>query len=152
MRLIGLLSWLLAVAAWAGSGARLEVLVFVEGAPWGGAPISADGETLGVTAADGSFVAVLAEGRRELRIGEGMRELRRELVLAEGDDVALIVTFRRDGSVEVLSETASGRAVLAESSEGTALPPGRLRGRILNAQDGRPVAGARVFIAGTRSI
>lgn len=149
MRLIGLLSWLLAAAAWAGGEARLEILVFVEGAPWGGAPISADGETLGTTAADGSFVAVLAEGRRELRIGEGMQQLRRELVLAEGDDVALIVTFRRDGSVEVLSETASGRAVLAETGEGAALPRGRLRGRILNVQDGRPVADARVFIAGT---
>lgn len=148
MRLIALLL-LLATGTAAGSTARLEILVFIEGTPWAGAPVVADGKTLGVTAADGSFLGTLAAGRRELVIGEGERVLRQELSVAPEDNIALILTFRADGSVELLSETASGRAVLAEGRETDAGPPGRLLGRIVGVQDGRPVAGARVFIAGT---
>ncbi len=149
MRLIALLLWMLALPGLAATPARLEVVVFVEGAPWAGATISADGAPLGVTAADGSFVGFLPKGARELHIGGEGRELRQALTLAPGDNVSLIVTFRADGSVEVLSESASGRGILAERPDPATGTPGRLRGCITSVQDGRPVAGARIFVAGT---
>ncbi|MDW8478791.1 MAG: TonB-dependent receptor [Xanthomonadales bacterium] len=143
-----LLIALLALPAAAGEAARLELTVFRESAPLAGAVVAVDGAEVGRVAEDGALVLSLPEGSRALRVSHGALVFERVLELRRGDNLALILTFREDGSVEVLAERAGGAAPLP-AAEAPAAEPGRLAGRIVSVQDGRPVAGARIFVAGT---
>ncbi len=81
-----------------------------------------------------------------LRGGKVVSEL--PLTTTAGEIAELIVSFEADGSAKVGLES-SAQATRDLAKEVKIADPGTLKGRILNAETGKPIVGARVFIAGT---
>ncbi|MBP6514497.1 MAG: carboxypeptidase regulatory-like domain-containing protein, partial [Steroidobacteraceae bacterium] len=153
-RTLGTLSALVLAmrCAFAATPAELSVVAFEGGAPAGALAILVDGQAAGRTDADGAALLTLEAGthRIELRRGD-TAVLRYELRLVEGESAELIATLVPGGEAQVAIESShSGEASAAAGAAAAALgPPGTLQGRIVNAEDGKPVIGARVFVAGT---
>ena len=132
--------------------AELSVVAFEGDRPAGALDILVDGRPSGRTDADGAALLRLEAGTHQLELQRaGKVVLRYELRLVEGESAELIATLVPGGAVEVALESShQGSAAASAAVAGAALgPPGTLRGRIVNAEDGKPVIGARVFVAGT---
>ena len=70
------------------------------------------------------------------------------LTTSAGEIAELIVNFETDGRATVsLESSAQATRDLAEKVE--IADPGVLEGQIINAENGQPIAGARIYIAGT---
>ena len=153
-RALGTLSALVLATrcAFAAAPAELSVVAFEGGAPAGDLAILVDGRAAGRTDVDGAALLTLEPGthRLELRRGDAAM-LRYELRLVEGESAELIATLVPGGEAQVAIESShAGESSAAAGAAAAALgPPGMLQGRIVNAEDGKPVIGARVFVAGT---
>lgn len=97
----------------------------------------------------GALRLELAAGEHQveiLRAGKVVRTL--PLSTRAGEIAELIVSFEADGQAHVSLESSA--AASAELTEQVAVAdPGVLEGQIVNAENGQPVAGARVYLAGT---
>ncbi|MEZ5467380.1 MAG: TonB-dependent receptor [Lysobacterales bacterium] len=91
----------------------------------------------------------LASGEHQLEIlRQGQVVTTLPLTTKAGEIAELIINFERDGQASVsLESSAQSTQDLAEQP--VIADPGTLEGQILNAENGKPVAGARVYIAGT---
>lgn len=137
--------------ALAAEPAALNVVAFDRATPIARAEVVIDGRLAGRTNDDGAVLLKLAPGSRELVLRvDGREVLKRSLELAEGENAELIATISPDGEPQVLLESSRGAAVgTAAAAAVDAGPPGRLAGRITSAEDGKPVANARIFVSGT---
>jgi TonB-dependent receptor len=97
----------------------------------------------------GALRLVLPAGEHQLEIvraGKVVSTL--PLVTKAGEVAELIVNFETDGRATVsLESSAQSTRDLAEKVE--IADPGVLEGQVLSAETGKPIAGARVYIAGT---
>lgn len=97
----------------------------------------------------GALRLVLPAGEHQLEIvraGKVVSTL--PLVTQSGEVAELIVNFETDGRATVsLESSAQSTRDLAEKVE--IADPGVLEGQVLSAENGKPIAGARVYIAGT---
>jgi hypothetical protein len=97
----------------------------------------------------GALRLVLPAGEHQLEImraGKVVSTL--PLVTKAGEVAELIVNFETDGRATVsLESSAQSTRDLAEKVE--IADPGTLEGQVVSAETGKPIAGARVYIAGT---
>jgi outer membrane receptor protein involved in Fe transport len=137
--------------ALAADPAVLNVVAFDQATPIASAEIVVDGRLAGRTNSDGAVLLRLAPGSRELVLRvDGREVLRQSLELAEGENAELIATISPGAEPRVLLESSRGSAVGTVAAAAVdAGPPGRLAGRITSAEDGKPVANARIFVSGT---
>ena len=141
-------------AAFAADPAALSVVLFDGNAPLANAEVQVDGSARGRTDADGSLHIVLPAGPHRLSIRRDSNEVAAlDIVLVERDDAELIATLYPDAAPSLFFESTAqaGSASSGSAAQKPAVvgPPGILSGRIVSAEDGKPVAGARVFISGT---
>lgn len=131
--------------------ASVSLYLFEQNSPLGGAQVEIDGVAQGSTSADGALQLRLEPGARLLRVlRDGVQLLQLQLDLAEQEDAELIATIHPDAAPSVFLESShrQGGGALVAGETTPAGPPGELRGRIVNSEDGKPVAGARVFVSG----
>lgn len=139
--------------ALAAAPAALNIVVFDAGQPVPGTQVLVDGQPQAVTDGYGGARVVLAPGSRELVLrGDGRELLRLDLVLSEGEVAELIASLRPNAPAHVQYESSQAGLVVQAvdpAAPQPAQPPGLLTGRVTSSEGGAPVAGARVFIAGT---
>lgn len=137
--------------ALAAAPAALNVVAFDRSTPLARAEVVVDGRVVGRTNADGALSLQLEPGSRELIIRvDGRDVLRRPLELVPGEAAELIATIDPDAEPRVLFESSRGSSAGSTATTTAEVgPPGRLAGRITSAEDGKPVANARVFVSGT---
>lgn len=146
--LFGLGALLVLPTAWAAQ-AELALVVVERGEPVGDVLLEVDGEARARTGADGGLAIDVAAGRRSVRLLRGEEALRRiDLLIDDAESVQILVDIRGDRvRVDIEGAATGGTDGDAEADEATAAA-GALSGRVLSADDGAPVAGARVYFAG----
>jgi TonB-dependent receptor len=137
--------------ALAADPAAVSLYVFDQNTPLAEAEVEIDGRAVGRTSAEGALRLSLEPGARVLRVlREGVQLLQLQLDLAESENAELIATVYPDSAPSVFLESShrDGGGALQTEAKVDAGPPGELRGRIVSSEDGKPVAGARVFVSG----
>ncbi len=129
--------------------AAIALYVFDHGRPAEGVEIHLDGRPWAVTSPDGVVVARLPAGdhrlefrRRGEHLGQG------HLHAAPGDDIQLIASLD-DHGLRLDIEQAGGQPGESPGTEQEPQATGRLTGTLRSAEDGRPIAGARLFLSGS---
>lgn len=150
-RLLALaISALVATSASAAEPAELSLYLFDEGRPVADAEVQIDAAPRGRTSSDGALNLRIEPGARRLRVLRGGTEvLSLELNLVEDEDAQIIATLYPDAAPSVFIESTNAGAAAAAEAKPELGPPGRLSGRVFNSEDGKPVAGARVYVSGT---
>lgn len=100
-------------------------------------------------AADGLLRFQLPPGTHQLVVERGGTTLASLPLQTQAGELAqILISLKAEGapSISVESSTGSSTTLSAEPQLGE---PGRLSGRIVNADDGKPIVGARVFVSGT---
>jgi hypothetical protein len=149
--MLSLLCLLTATAALAQSS-HLTLYVFNEGAPVENIEILLDNQLIGVTNARGVAALDIEPGIHylELRLEDSV--VLDQQILAVQDEVSQwIVDVTGFGSAIYDVESSSpepAAASAATAAEEPDLGPGAIEGRLLSAEDGRPVQNARIFISG----
>ncbi len=138
--------------AFAAEPATLSIYVFDQRTPLANAEVLVDGVSQGRTSADGALLMQLPAGAHRIevrRADESVVAL--DLDLKEKENAELIATIYPDAAPSLLIESShqDGNAIASSAAEAAAGPPGTFTGRIINSEDGKPVANARVFISGT---
>jgi TonB-dependent receptor len=149
--LAGLLS--LSVSELLAQSSELTMYVFNEGLPVGGIEVMVDDELVRLSNENGLVELQLEPGIHyiELRMQDSV--VHEQQILAVQDEYAQwIIDVTGGGSaiydVESSSPLVAGAgagAAVADTSDAT---PGLIQGRLVSAEDGRPVEGARVFASG----
>ncbi len=138
-----------AQAARADEPARLSLYVFDHGRPAAGVAVHLDGAPWANTSVAGAVVATVPPGHHRLDLYRGDAPLTAiDLDLGAGDDAQLIVSIDA-GGVHVDREQARAPTATAPAHEATAAT-GIVQGTLRSAEDGRPVAGAQIFLSGER--
>jgi hypothetical protein len=145
-----LLGLLTATAAFA-QQASLTLYVFNEGAPVENIEILLDDRLIGLTNVHGMAAIEIDPGIHylELRLEDSV--VLDQQILAVQDEISQwIVDVTGGGSAiyDVESSRPELAGVAAAPGAGTDLDPGRVEGRLISADDGRPVPNARIFISG----
>lgn len=129
--------------------ADLTVLLFDQGQPLANADVRV-GSTQARTNADGSTVLQLGAGEHELVVSrDGETVLQLKLTLAQDESAELFATLYPDAAPSVFIDSSHANAGTETAAAADLGPPGRFSGQILNSEDGKPVANARVYVAGT---
>ncbi|MDZ4350139.1 MAG: TonB-dependent receptor [Xanthomonadaceae bacterium] len=138
-------------AAFAAEPASLSLVLFDDQMPLPGAEVRVDDQTLGQTDSNGaSRMQVPAGARRLTVLRDGREVLSVDLNLSERESAEVIATLYPDAAPGIFIESSHGGGGVQQArSDADAGPPGELSGRIVSAEDGAPVAGARVFVSGT---
>lgn len=130
--------------------AALSVVLFDRDTPLPQAEVVIDGKSLGRTDGDGALRISVPAGSHHLSIRRGDAEVAAlDLELAEQEDAELIGTLYPDAAPSLFLDSALKRGGAVAQAPASAGPPGVLRGRIVSIEDGKPVAGARVFVSGS---
>ena len=145
-----LLGLLTATAAFA-QQASLTLYVFNEGAPVENIEILLDDRLIGLTNLHGMAAIEIDPGIHylELRLEDSV--VLDQQILAVQDEISQwIVDVTGGGSAiyDVESSRPELAGVAAAPGAGTDLDPGRVEGRLISTDDGRPVPNARIFISG----
>jgi hypothetical protein len=150
-RLLALaISALVATSAGAAEPAELSLYLFDEGRPVADAEVQIDAASRGRTSSDGALNLRIEPGARRLRVLRGGTEvLSLDLNLVEDEDAQIIATLYPDAAPSVFIESTHAGAAAAAEAKPELGPPGTLSGRVFNSEDGKPVAGARVYVSGT---
>jgi TonB-dependent receptor len=138
--------------AFAADTATLSIYVFDQRTPLADAEVWVDGQSRGRTSADGALQMQLPAGAHRLEVRRADASVvTLDLDLQAQENAELIATLYPDAAPSLLIESShqDGQAVASGAAEAAAGPPGTLSGRIVNSEDGKPVANARVFISGT---
>jgi len=145
-----MLGLLTATAAFA-QQASLTLYVFNEGAPVENIEILLDDRLIGLTNLHGMAAIEIDPGIHylELRLEDSV--VLDQQILAVQDEISQwIVDVTGGGSAiyDVESSRPELAGVAAAPGAGTDLDPGRVEGRLISTDDGRPVPNARIFISG----
>ena len=117
------------------------------GRPVAGAAVRVEG-TATVTDGEGGFVVRLAPGVARVEIAAGeLGGVIEGVAVASGQATELLVVLRPGGALEVDIEAPQVAEDVAPVATAT-VALGAVRGRVVAAEGGRPVAGARVFVRG----
>jgi len=136
--------------AFAAEPTALSVIVFDGDKPLPQAEVVIDGQSLGRTDGDGALRVSVPAGTHRLSIRRDDAEVAAlDLDLAENEDAELIGTLYPDAAPSLFLDSALKRGGSVTQAPVSAGPPGVLSGRIVSVEDGKPIAGARVFVSGT---
>ncbi len=147
----------LCAPAFAQTGGDVWLFIFAEdGTPVAGVDMQVDGETVDTSSPAGAIYARIPAGRRDVslvRDGETLLEL--DLLTADEEDIQILVTLRSGREPDVAIESSGADPVLAGQTEEQrivgALKPGLLEGEVVSVEDGAPIVGAEIFVAGTET-
>ena len=134
--------------------AQLNLQLFNDQLPAAGLSIRIDGRAVGESNDDGAALFEVAPGSHLLTVlREGDEVLRVQLELVAEENAQVIATMYPDDplsapSVFIESSHADAASAATETAAADG-PPGRIGGRIVSVEDGKPVAGARVYVSGT---
>lgn len=146
---LGLFLSLASMTALAGP-AEIVLILFDDGRPVPRVSLEVDGETLGRTGDDGGLVTRIPAGRHDVRLlrgGETLSEL--DLLVDADESVQIIGSIAADGTVEIDIEASGGaRGRVRSSDEEQVADPGALSGRVLSAENGDAVSGAKIYFSG----
>ena len=131
---------------------ELSLYVFDGGLPVAGVEVFVDDELRLVSNVNGLAEVQLEPGIHYIQLRLQDSVVHEQQILAVQDEYAQwIIDVTGGGSaffdVESTSPMAAGVAA-ANAAEAEAGPPGLIEGRLVSADDGRPVRGARVFVSG----
>jgi len=130
--------------------AELSLYLFDAGRPVVDAEVQIDSASRGRTSSDGALNLKVEPGARTLRVlREGVEVLKLDLSLVEDENAQLIATLYPDAAPSVFIESTNAGTAAAAEAKPELGPPGTLSGRVVNAEDGTPVVGARVYVSGT---
>ncbi|MBD8527029.1 TonB-dependent receptor domain-containing protein [Pseudomarimonas arenosa] len=138
--------------AFAAEPADLSLYLFDQDRPVGEVEVLIDGQPIGQTSGDGALHLQLPAGAHRLQLlRNGEQVLQLELQLSEEENARLIATLLpgAEPAVSIESSHRRGSESINTAKPQDSGPPGKLSGRIINSDDGKPVAGARVYISGT---
>ncbi len=148
------LSLLLLTASLFAEEGALSVLVFKEGTPVAGAEVSVDGAPGIPTDADGEAYLNLPAGNHEVTVvvknaGRPLGVARKSISVVAEKHTQVIVSL--NGSAAAIDvEAPEGAQTAAETAvESAAVKTGILTAQVVSAEDGKPVANARVFVKGS---
>ncbi|MFA9460019.1 TonB-dependent receptor [Thiohalorhabdus methylotrophus] len=134
--------------------ADLSMFVFDDELPLSDVTIKVDGRPQAVTNDNGAAWLLIGSGKRKLTLekpGRASTEIR--LKVGRGENLRVITTLKPEGGKPEVDIQSSGprESFLAVGGEQgkDGGPTGTLQGRVVSAEDGGPVSGARVFISGT---
>ncbi len=137
----------------------LSMFVFEGGVPVAGLELQVGGESRGQTDETGGIEVDIPSGRLPVAlVRDGVPIVELDLLTDKNEIVQVIVTLEEGAEpaldIESSSESlplASERSESARSSgeDQPDLPPGAMVGKIISAEDGKPVVNARVFFTGT---
>lgn len=153
--LAALLGWLLVSLAFA-QQAGLTLYVFKKGLPVSNIEVLVDGVVTGSTNEQGVVVFNIPPGLHSLELREqDLVVLDQQIIAHEGEVSQWIVNITRGLSAltDVESSNPQGMAAapVEKAAPETAASPGTLSGKLVDAEDGSPVEGARIFITGQSS-
>ena len=137
-----------------GQSASMTLYVFKQGLPTPDIEVLVDGRVVDVTNENGVVVLKLVPGLQQLELrDQDLVVLSQPLIITEDEVSQWIVNITRGLSALTDIESSGDQAGLLspaasmEENDGDRLP-GTLVGRLINADDGEPVEGARIFISG----
>ena len=139
-------------SALAADPASLSLVLFDDQIPLAEAEVRIDQQPIARTNAEGAVRVQVEAGARRLSVWRDGREvLTLDLDLAAQESAEIVATLYPDAAPSVFIESSRQGAQVGEGEAATAAsgPPGELTGRVISAEDGSPVVGARVFVAGT---
>jgi hypothetical protein len=148
--LAGLLS--LSVSDLLAQSSELIMYVFNEGLPVGGIEVLVDDELVLVSNENGLAELQLEPGIHyiELRMQDSV--VHSQQILAVQDEYAQWIIDVTGGGSAIYDVESSSPVVAGAAAAGATVAsdtaPGVIEGRLINADDGRPVQGARVFVSG----
>lgn len=132
----------------------ITLYVFNEGTPVKDIEVLVDGELMTLTDARGVAELQLQSGIRLLELRMQDSVVLQQQVLAVQDEISQwIVDVTGGGSALFETESSAPAGVVGArevASEVTG-PPGRIEGRLISAEDGSVVVGARIYISGVAS-
>ncbi|ADE16845.1 TonB-dependent receptor [Nitrosococcus halophilus Nc 4] len=138
-------------AGFAADPAELSIYLFQEGRPQSGVKLVVDGQQSLSSDRDGAIRLAIESGSHRLsfsRSGRGL--LIYDLTVVAGENIRLFITLfadSREPAVEVESSAVGGEK--AESKQEVVKgEPGLLQGRVLSAEDGKPLAGVKLYVSG----
>ena len=139
-------------AALAAEPAELAIYLFDQQTPLANAEVRIDGAARGNTNADGALALSLEPGKHTITVFRaGQDVLALELDLKPDENAELIATLYPDAAPSVFIESShqDGNVASQQATQAAAGAPGQLTGRVINSENGQPIAHARVFVAGT---
>jgi len=153
--LAAVLGWLLVSLAFA-QQAGLTLYVFKKGLPVSNIEVLVDGVVTGWTNEQGVVVFSIPPGLHSLELREqDLVVLDQQIIAHEGEVSQWIVNITRGLSALTDVESSNLRGMAAapveQAAPETAASPGTLSGKLVDAEDGSPVEGARIFITGQSS-
>ena len=132
--------------------ASLSLFVFAETQPQAGVEVTLNGNSIGRTQESGRITASIEPGSYELQVSlPGQAPWRREFQFTAAELVQILVNFFADESTPFVDIETSNQNKLALSDAQQVdvdAEPGTLSGRITSSEDGRGIAGVRVFVSG----
>jgi outer membrane receptor protein involved in Fe transport len=134
--------------------ADLSLFVFEDQKPQGEVTVRVDGREQAVTNRNGAAWLLVPSGAHELTLTRpGEDPVTIPLDVEKGQNVRVIATLPEAGAAPKVDIQASGARekflTMAGGQGEQSGDPGTLQGRVLSAETGEPVAGARVFVSGT---
>ncbi|MCK7592532.1 TonB-dependent receptor domain-containing protein [Pseudomarimonas salicorniae] len=138
--------------ALAADPAEVSIYLFDDVTPVADVEVLVDGKLLGRTSEAGAIALTLPAGARTVVLRRGSEELLNlPLELQEKENAQLIATLQPNAAPRVVIESShrDGSAAIGAPQPEAAGPPGQLSGRIINTENGTPIANARVYVSGT---
>ena len=134
--------------------AQLNLQLFDDQLPAGGLAIRIDDSAAGESNEDGAALLDVAPGSHLLTVlRDGKEVLRVQLDLVADENAQVIATLYPDDPLSApsvfIESSHADNAAAATDTVAADGPPGRIAGRVLSVEDGKPVAGARVYVSGT---
>ena len=134
--------------------AQLNLQLFDDQLPAGGLAIRIDDRAAGESNEDGAALLDVAPGSHLLTVlRDGKEVLRVQLDLVADENAQVIATLYPDDPLSApsvfIESSHADNAAAATDTVAADGPPGRIAGRVLSVEDGKPVAGARVYVSGT---
>ncbi|HRY01112.1 MAG TPA: carboxypeptidase regulatory-like domain-containing protein, partial [Xanthomonadaceae bacterium] len=134
--------------------AQLNLQLFDDQLPASGLAIRIDDRAAGESNEDGAALLDVAPGSHLLTVlRDGKEVLRVQLDLVADENAQVIATLYPDDPLSApsvfIESSHADNAAAATDTVAADGPPGRIAGRVLSVEDGKPVAGARVYVSGT---
>lgn len=148
--LVVALALLLASAVCQAEPFSFELVVLREGAPVSGVEVKLGDRALGQTNADGALRFSGDPVEADLTLTLAGAELAKvPMQLRSGERLQLIASAEADRPYELDFESSLGAGAAVVQAPVEALGSGRVEGRIVSAENGKPIGGAVLYVSGT---
>lgn len=135
--------------AFAADPASVSLVLFDQKEPVPNAEVIVDGQPVATTSEDGAVHLSMEPGKHRLEVMRDSESVVQvELDVVEDESAEIIATLYPDSAPSIFIESSNEGGAEAAKAEVADGPPGILSGRVINAEDRKPIAGAQVFVSG----